>query len=204
MAEDFSCGLVLLAAGASRRMGRPKQLLPVASRPLLRHVVERTLTAPVSPVIVVLGAHAEAIAPVLADLPVQIVVNEDWASGMGSSMRQGLQHLMAGTPAAAAVIIALADQPDCPADHFRRLIETQRMTGCSIIASTTGGVPGPPALFTAEWFPRLLTLQGDMGARMLLRKQSHALALVPLAGASDLDTPADYERFLRDPARPAG
>ncbi len=204
MAEDFSCGLVLLAAGASRRMGRPKQLLPVAGQPLLRHVVEQTLAAPVSRVIVVLGAYAETIAPVLADLPVQIALNEDWASGMGSSVRKGLQQLMVGTPAATAVIIALADQPDCPADHFRRLVETQRTTGHSIIASTAGGVTGPPALFTAEWFPRLLTLRGDAGARMLLQEQQGALGLVPLAGASDLDTPADYELFLRDPARPAG
>ena len=193
----------MLAAGASRRMGRPKQLLPVAGRPLLRHVVGRTLAAPVSPVIVVLGAHAEAIAPALAGLPVQIVLNESWASGMGSSVRKGLQTLLAGTPEAKAVIIALADQPDCPAGHFARLIETQRVTGRGMVASENGGQPIPPVLFTAEWFPRLLTLTGDAGARTLLREQPASLALVPLAGAHDLDTPADYERFLHDPGRPA-
>lgn len=197
MAESFKCGLILLAAGASRRMGRPKQLLSVAGRALLRHVAERAAAAPVAPVVVVLGARAAEIAPCLDGLPVQIVVNDQWDRGMGSSVRTGLRALTAGTPGLEMVIIALADQPGCPADHFARLIEIHRATGRSIVASAAAGVPGPPVLFTAAWFHRLLALDGETGARRLLQEQRADVATVPLESATDLDTPADYERHLR-------
>jgi molybdenum cofactor cytidylyltransferase len=204
MAEPPACALVLLAAGASRRMGRPKQLLPVAGLPLLRRVAERALAAPVSPVIVVLGAHAAEIAPCLNGLRLRIVINDCWQDGMGSSVRVGMQALLtAGTPAADAVIVALADQPDCSADHFRRLIEARRTTGRTIVASEYEGVRGPPVLFAARYFPELLALQGDTGARPLLQSYAHEVAAVPLSTARDLDTPADYDFFLRHPDRPA-
>lgn len=199
MTERDNCGLILLAAGASRRMGRPKQLLPVAGRPLLRLAAETALAAPVSPVVVVLGAHAAEITPCLDGLPVQIVVHARWERGMGSSLRAGLQALTAGTPGLAAVIVALADQPDCPADHLARLIATQRTTGRTIVASASGGVLGPPALFTAQWFPRLLRLDGETGARRLLQEQRESVAIVPREAAADLDTPEDYARFTARP-----
>ena len=83
------CGLILLAAGESRRMGRPKQLLPVGGQPLLRHVVASLLSAPVAPFVVVLGSQATELAPVLADLPVQIVINPEWAEGIFRKQRSG-------------------------------------------------------------------------------------------------------------------
>ncbi|SDS19576.1 nucleotidyltransferase family protein [Opitutus sp. GAS368] len=203
MAGDFSCALLLLAAGASKRMGRPKQLLPVGGRPLLRHVAENLLATPVSPVSVVLGANAAEIAPCLDGLPLRVVVNAGWARGMGSSLRTGLQALLDAAPATTSVIVALADQPDCPADHLGRLIATRRQTGRTIVASLAGGVLCPPVLFTAEWFPRLLALEGEAGARNLLQEQRAAVATVPLPVATDLDTPDDYARFLRDPGSSA-
>jgi len=199
MPEPFRCALLLLAAGASRRMGRPKQLLPVAGRPLLRHVTERLLAAPVSPVVVVLGAQAADIAPCLEGLPVQVAINENWNEGMGSSVRAGLQAL---APAAVdAVIIALADQPDCSAGQLTALIAAQRKTGRPIVASANGDTRSPPVLFTAPWFPQLLELQGDTGARQLLQENRESVAVVPLDKATDLDTPADYDRYLRPPER---
>jgi molybdenum cofactor cytidylyltransferase len=200
MTDRFQCGLLLLAAGASRRMGRPKQLLPVAGQPLLRHAAGQALAAPVSPIFVVLGAQAAEIAPCLDGLALRIAVNSDWAEGLGSSVRTGLQALLADTPGLPAVIIALADQPDCPAAHYARLIAAHRETGRGIVASIADGTPRPPVLFTAEWFPRLLALEGDAGARNLLQEQRAVLATVPLATATDLDTPDDYDRFRRGPA----
>ncbi|MBI2517235.1 MAG: nucleotidyltransferase family protein [Opitutae bacterium] len=200
MAEQFSCALLLLAAGESRRMGRPKQLLPVGGRPLLRHVAEIALAAPVSPVIVVLGAHAKEISPCLAGLAVRVAVNERWAEGMGSSIRTGLHALAAQQSTPDGVIIALADQPDFPATHLASLIETRCATGKPIVASAANGVLRPPVLFAAAWFPRLLELHGDAGARALLQAHPESVAAVPLATSADLDTPADYERFRRGQA----
>jgi molybdenum cofactor cytidylyltransferase len=177
-------------------MGRPKQLLPVAGRPLVRHVAEQALAAPAAPVIVVLGAHAEQIVSSLDGLPVQIVVNDRWERGMGSSLRAGMEALTAASLETKAVIVALADQPGCSAAHLARLIETYRSTGRTIVASATGEVRGPPVLFAAAWFHRLLQLDGDVGARELLREQVDALATVPLDAAADIDTPADYTSLL--------
>lgn len=198
MAESFRCALLLLAAGGSRRMGQPKQLLPIDGQPLLRRVAAGALAAPVAPVLVVLGAQAAAIAPCLDGLAVQTVVNARWAEGMATSVRAGLQALANAAPAVSAVVIALADQPDFSAAHLAALIETHRRTGQPLVASEAAGVLRPPVLFAAAWFPRLLALQGDEGARTLLQAHRAAVAVVPLARAVDLDTPADYEKFLRD------
>jgi CTP:molybdopterin cytidylyltransferase MocA len=198
MPEPFRCGLILLAAGGSRRMGRPKQLLPIAGRPLLRHVAERLLAAPVSPVVVVLGANAAAIAPCLGGLALSTVINERWADGMGSSLRAGLQAMVRMAPKVDAVIVALADQPQSSAGHLAALLRAHAESGRPIIATTTaGGVALPPVLFAAEWFPRLLELEGDVGARQLLQENTGRMATVPLAAAADLDTPDDYDAYLR-------
>ena len=200
-AEQFPCALILLAAGASTRMGRPKQLLPMyGNRPLLRHVVESALREPMAPTVVVLGANATEVAPCLVGLPITIVVNTAWAEGMGSSLRCGLEALLASTPTIQNVIVALADQPDLPTGHFVRLIETQRITAQPIIASEWEGVRGPPVLFTAKHFPALSALRGDTGARALLREYAQQVATVPLLTSRDLDTPADYADYLEQNA----
>jgi len=128
---------------------------------------------------------------------VQIVVNARWTEGMGSSLRVGVKTLMTFAPAAKAVVIALADQPDLPAAHITTLIKTQRATGRSIVASECDGIRGPPVLFTASHFPALLALQGDAGARSLLKSHAHEVAVVPLSVARDLDTPADYAAYVK-------
>jgi molybdenum cofactor cytidylyltransferase len=195
--EQSPCGLILLAAGASQRMGRPKQLLPIEGQPLLRHVVDTALAAPVSPVVVVLGAHSAEIAPCLAGLDLRVVINHRWAEGIGGSLRTGMDALVAAAPAVKAVIVALADQPDFSSAHLGRLIEIHGESGKSIVTSEAGQVWRPPVLFAAEWFPRLRELEGDAGARILLQEQRAYVAVARLPASVDLDTPADYERFLR-------
>jgi len=196
MAEEFKCGLVLLAAGASRRMGRPKQLLPIDGRPLLRLVTERALRAPVSPVVVVLGAHADEIGPVLTGLPVHRVSNPEWEEGLGSSVRAGVEAALQLAPDLAGLIILPADQPELPALHLENLITRFRQGGCSLVASLTGDRRVPPVLFGAAWFDWLRQLTGDAGARDLLRENRPEFATVPLVSNADLDTPEDYDRFI--------
>ena len=196
MAEEFKCGLVLLAAGASRRMGRPKQLLPIDGRPLLRLVTERALRAPVSPVVVVLGAHADEIGPVLTGLPVHRVSNPEWEEGLGSSVRAGVEAALQLAPDLAGLIILPTDQPNLPAQHLDTMIARFRQGGCSLVASLTGDRRVPPVLFGAAWFARLRQLTDDAGARDLLREDRPEFASVPLASNADLDTPEDYDRFI--------
>ena len=196
MDENRQPGIVLLAAGASRRMGRPKQLLPVAGRPLLRIAGDVASGIGASPVVVVLGLEAGSMAAALAGLPVHVAINQDWAEGLGSSLRFGMRTALDLRPNLAAVIVLLADQPDVSPGHLQDLITAWKETGRTLIASSSGGVLQPPALFAARWFPRLLALQGDAGARGLFQDHPASVAAVPLAGAADIDTPDDYLKYV--------
>lgn len=195
MAEKNCCALILLAAGASKRMGQPKQLLPVRGKSLLRQVATVCLTAPVSPVVVVLGANSAQIAPCLDGLTARIVINPNWSEGMGTSLRFGMEHLLEDNPTLQNVVIALGDQPDLSCSLVAKLIEAQKATGRSIVASECDGVRGPPVLFTARHFPELLALRGDAGARELLKAYAEEITSVPLAARLDLDTPVDYRAY---------
>ncbi len=178
-------------------MGRPKQLLPIGGRPLLRHVAERALRSPVDPVVVVLGALADEIAPALTGLPVHPVINPAWNDGLGSSLRTGVESALGLAPVLDGLIILPADQPDLPEHHLEKLIERFLQGDCSLVASQTGDRRVPPVLFGAAWFAWLRQLTGDAGARELLREDRPDFAAIPLASNTDLDTPEDYRNYLR-------
>jgi molybdenum cofactor cytidylyltransferase len=199
-ATTHACALILLAAGASTRMGRPKQLLTVAGQPLLRRVAETALAAPVAPVIVVLGAGAATIAPCLAGLAVRTVINPRWPEGMGASLGCGIETLRQTAPAADAVIIALADHANLSARHLAALIAARQATGRGIAATEFRGVRLPPVCFDRRYFDALGKLPGDTGARHLLAAHPADVTAVPLATHPDLDTPEDYRAFTPPPA----
>jgi len=195
-------GLVLLAAGASTRLGRPKQLLDVGGRTLLRHMVETALESPCRPVAVVLGYLAERMARELAGLDVQRVVNADWVTGQGSSLSEGVQAIQRSASDLAAVTVMLVDQPAVTARHLTRLVEAFRRGPERMVASSYDGVLGAPALFPAGCFPALLALRGSEGARELLRADPARVRSVPFqAGSFDVDEPGDASRLdaLNDP-----
>src|SRR5258708_39740897 len=113
--------IMILAAGGSARMGEPKQLLPYRGSTLIRHAAETAVASGCRPVIVVLGAHADRLAAEVSELAVSVAINEQWASGIGSSIRCGIEHLTAIAPAAQAVVITLCDQPLVSAGIIRHL-----------------------------------------------------------------------------------
>ncbi len=185
---------VVLAAGGSVRMGRPKAMLPWGGRSLLRHAVDAAVGGECEPVVVVLGAAADRLRLELDGVPVVAAENPDWELGPGTSVRVGVA---AAGPADAVVFLA-CDQPLVDAAHVRRLIDAHRASGRPMAASGYAGAAGVPALFARECFPDLGTLPPGSGAKLLLARRPEGVAVVPFpAGAIDLDTPEDYERFTR-------
>lgn len=195
MAEPtpFRFGVVILAAGASTRMGEPKQLLPLDGQPLLLRAVDAALASAGWPVVVVLGAHAGKIRPLLARRSVLVAENPAWAEGMASSLRAGVETLRQFSRSLDGALIALCDQPAFSAGTIAQLVATQRVTSCGIVAACYAGHAGAPALFRREHFPALAALTGEEGARTLLHALVDRVATVDLPElAVDLDTPADY------------
>lgn len=185
-------GVVILAAGASTRMGTPKQLIEFEGRPLLLRAVEAALASSAWPVVVVLGAHTEKIRPLLARLPVLIAENPAWSEGMASSIRAGITTVSQFSRALDGALVALCDQPAFSAETIATLLAAQHITGRSIVAARYNRRNAAPAFFLREHFPALTALTGEAGARELLNGDANRVAAVDLpALALDLDTPAD-------------
>lgn len=189
-------GAVVLAAGASTRMGSPKQLIVHEGEPMVRRAAIAAADADTDPVIVVLGANAELVAPSLSGLtpPVMTVVNANWEDGLASSLFTGLRVLEDTTPYD-AVLVTLADQPFVDEAALKRLVaafdDKHR-----IIASAYNDVIGVPAVFGREYVAELMQLEGDSGAGQWLRGRLGEVTTIPLeAGGIDIDTPADASRF---------
>ena len=185
--------IVLLAAGASTRMGSPKQLLTYEGKTLVRRAVETALASVCRPVVVVLGANAFAVGAEL-ELPVIVTRNREWETGMGSSIRAGLEAVLAANGDVDAVVVMLCDQPFVTAELIDTLIERGRETGKTIVGTEYRGTRGVPAFFARELFAELCALRGHEGARQIIRSHPDDTAVVPFVGAAiDIDTPQDYE-----------
>lgn len=184
---------VILAAGGGTRMGGPKALLEFAGRMLVERAVETALRGGCADVLVVLGAGADEVRQ-RADLHrARIVVNEGWATGMGSSLRAGLGELSPDRRADAALVL-LVDQPFVGPQAVRAVLDAWR-DGARLAAASYGGRRGHPVLFGHEhWTGAALSARGDSGARSLLAEHAAELVLVPcdaFADPRDLDTPGD-------------
>jgi len=184
---------IVLAAGASSRMGSPKQLLEWRNRPLLEHAVVNARAVLSERVIVVLGAQAEAVQASLDLNAVTAVVNPDWQQGMAASIRAGIRALPDST---AAALILLCDQPLINAGHLQKLLDVRQNEPERIVASYYLDSVGVPALFPADYFELLLALEGDRGAKPLLMKFEKELVKVALPEAVvDIDVSGDIERL---------
>jgi molybdenum cofactor cytidylyltransferase len=200
--DNLRFGVIILAAGASTRLGTPKQFVMVDGKPLLVRMVEAALASEAWPVIVVLGANAEQIRPILARLPVLAVDNAAWAEGMASSIRTGIATLQQFSRAIDAALLALCDQPAFSADVIARLVAEHQRSRRGIVAARYGNRQGAPALFAHEHFAALAALTGEEGARSLLSGDPSQVAAVDLPElAFDLDTPADLAALIT-PVRP--
>jgi len=189
-------GVLILAAGGSSRMGAPKQLIPYAGRSLLRSVAETAIESRCGPVVVVLGAQHDRVAPELQHLPVRIMVNDRWQSGMGSSIRLGLRTALDHAPGLSALVILLCDQPLVSTEIIHQLIGAHQSTGKWIVASAYADTLGPPVLFSRDAFSWLEEIPNRSGAKSVLEEHSASVASIPFAdGAIDLDTPEDIQKL---------
>ncbi|HLK59173.1 MAG TPA: nucleotidyltransferase family protein [Chthonomonadaceae bacterium] len=193
-------GILLLAAGASTRLGTPKQSLRYAGQTLLHRAAGTAVASGCRPILVVLGACVQPLQPELEGLPVRSVENTGWAEGMGSSLRAGMEALLAEAgETLEAVLIMLCDQPLVTAQTLHTLIRAYQETGRPLIAAEYEGVLGVPALFHRSLFSELAALQGAEGARKLIQRHRDQALGVPLPEASvDIDTLEDYARLCED------
>jgi molybdenum cofactor cytidylyltransferase len=192
---SMSLPAILLAAGASLRLGRPKQMLQHDGETLLGRTIHAARQAGADPILVVLGAHAHEISASVPLNEVVTVLNPDWQEGIASSLRAGLRSLLSCIPDAAGVLLLVCDQPRLASAHIRILIESFHQNSQSAaIASTYRGARGIPAIFPRLLFPRLLALHGDKGARGILADPACAVVEVLFPGGEiDVDSPADLD-----------
>ena len=186
---DDGLHAIVLAAGASTRFGSAKQLVRIAGRPMLHATVTRAVEVAGNAVIVVLGARAEELAPLLSHSPASIVINRDWREGLASSIRAGVARLPA---ACSGAMLLLADQAAVTAEDLRRLAGAWRRQPTYVAAAVYGTTVGVPAIFPRSAFADLSQLRGDQGARALLKRNSDRVVRVPMESAGvDIDTPED-------------
>lgn len=184
---------IILAAGASRRLGQPKQLLGFAGESLLQRALRVAKEGGAAPVLAVLGAH---FAPICVSIPFDQAIpvfNDQWEHGISTSIHAGLHELDVRAPEASGALVMTCDQPRLSADHVRTLLNTYiEQASPSIVASTYAGTTGIPAVFPRSVFSHLHALRGDKGARKLLVKPPCPVVPVPFDGGEiDIDLPAD-------------
>ena len=189
----MSVDALILAAGGSRRLGRPKQLLVFQGEILLERAIRLATEAGAVRVFAVLGACFEVISASVRFSGAIPVINDQWQQGIASSIAAGLHAADSFGPKPSGVLVMSCDQPRLTADHLRTLIDVfNAQTEPAIIASAYAGVHGVPAIFPRAVFPHLMSLSGDKGARALLAKPPCALIAREFPGGEiDIDLPAD-------------
>lgn len=192
-------GIIILAAGESKRMGLPKQLLNIEGVSLIRRTAEVALATDCYPVVLVIGAHKAQLAHEIIDLPLTVIDNQMWHEGMASSVKMGLAGLYMTYKDVEAVIMLVCDQPYISVSLLERMIEIYRTKKPPIVACKYEDQVGVPALFDRKLFEELLSLTGDKGAKpVLMNHLDEAYLLTFEAGSIDLDTPEDYKNFQSD------
>ncbi len=185
-------GAVVLAAGGSSRLGQPKQLLRHRGRPLVRRAAVVALEVGCAPVVVVVGAERAKVTASLRNLAAEIVPNEDWSRGIGTSIRAGVAHLRECD----GLLILTCDQPQVDAALLRKLIARHEQTQNPMVASAYAETIGIPAFFARVCFDNLLSLGNDVGAKALLTARPGEVASVAFPeGALDIDTPPDLQNL---------
>jgi len=197
MKKGSRTAAVILAAGSSTRMGTAKQLLLIDDRPLLQHVLDNVRQSAVGEVVLVLGHAAETIKAQLELQNVQVLVNDQFHQGMGSSLRTGLAAVDSQTEAA---LIILADQPFVRPATLDTLMAEHARARPQIVIPTYRGFRGNPVLLDHSIFPEVMTLSGDVGCRAIFGDHLEGIVKVPVKDVGvllDIDRQSDYQKLQR-------
>ena len=194
-----SYGIILLAAGQSARLGKPKQLLNYKGKTLLAHSLQIAIETQLQPIVTVLGANLDTLKQSIEPTNTNIVINQEWSEGMASSIRCGIEELLKIEPSIAGVIIMVCDQPYVTAKLLTDLVEKHEDSSKPIIASRYNNNIGTPALFDKTIFALLLSLKGDSGAKKIMKSNPDWVETVNFPfGEIDIDTSLDYELLMKD------
>lgn len=188
--------ILILAAGESKRMGRPKQLLPYKDSTLLLEKIKQFQSLERVQVFVVLGAYFKDIFPSLRELPVKVVMNTNWQEGMGSSLSKGIE-LIRKKDMFDRVLITLSDLPLLESSHYEELIELSKNSGKRIIQTEYEETSGVPVIFDKSLFNSLARLKNEEGAKPLIEKyKKEVLKLRSKTPYFDVDTSDAYQKLL--------
>ncbi len=199
MSANPKIAVLILAAGESTRFGAVKQLLPWKGTTLLQHSIETISCLNCSDRFVILGANHNLIKSKIDFSEVEVLMNNDWKLGLGSSIACGVNHLLQNGSEVDAVLIVLADQPVINSEYLNTMINEFKVGRKHIIASSYGNEKkGVPALFDKCYFEELSNLQGDKGAKALIKNDSKNVTLVKGGNRLvDIDSFEDYEQLFK-------
>lgn len=200
MSNNSNIAVILLAAGASKRMGTPKQLLKWGNTTLVEHAIKVVQESYQIKIIVVLGANYQIVKSKIEQLPIEIILNKDWEIGLGKSIAFGISHLIESKSEYDGVLIILADQPLIDSKHLNALMDAFRVGERQIIATDyDNNKHGVPVLFDKCYFVELSQLNDDKGAKSILQKYSEKVSVLTTNNKiSDIDTMEDYKNLYYD------
>ncbi len=194
--SDFQWIALILAAGSSSRMGKPKQFLKIDNETLVRKAVNVALSAGAAESIVITGLDHELIKKDLHGLPIQVIVNPHSEMGMGSSIKYAVNYIMKTFKELDGIMIMVCDQPLLSLAHLSKIISEHKNTQGPIVASFYSGKNGVPVFFHRTMYEKLLTIKDQQGARNVIDQNPTLVKSIDFPeGAIDLDTPEDYENF---------
>ncbi len=186
--------VMIMAAGASRRLGQPKQLLEYKSDTLIRRISKEALKAKVGNITVVTGYDHENMKKEISDLEVNAFYNEEWKEGLGASIRNGIKHILNKQPQTNAILLSMVDQPFVDAAHLKKLADTYDPSRPMIIASAYSGTFGVPVLFDSFYFDALKGLKNEEGGKIIFANYIKDIVEIPfIEGAIDIDEKKDLK-----------
>ena len=194
LGKETKIEVLIMAAGASRRLGQPKQFVSYKGETLIRRIAREALDANIGDVTVITGFNHDDVEKEISDLGVAIFYNKEWEEGLGASIRNALNHILSVKPDTNAVLMTMVDQPYVDAIHLKKLVDAYDPSRKMIIASAYQGTFGVPVLVDNYYFAFLKELKGDEGGKRIFVNYIKNIVEIPfIAGAIDIDEKKDLK-----------